>query len=100
MSNLIKVREVITLKGWQDGSGWSYNQCYSDSIIQVTGTDSMDWDWYETDEDYPMADGEDIEITVDFYAEDADIDDDKPLASYSKWASEIWNERHQVADDE
>jgi hypothetical protein len=32
MSKLLKVREVITLKGWVEGSGWSYEQNYGDKI--------------------------------------------------------------------
>ncbi len=94
MSKLLKVREVITLKGWVDGSGWSYSQCYGDSIIETTSVDYIDWDWWETDADNPPSEGVDIEITVDYYAEGADTVEDKPLASHSKWASEIWKERH------
>ena len=95
MSKLLKVREVITLNGWVGGSGWSYSQCYGDSIIETTGVDDIDWDWWETDADNPPNEGYDTKIIVDLYAEDADISKDEPLASYSKWASEIWKERHQ-----
>jgi len=96
MSKLLKVREVITLKGWVDGSGWSYSQVYSDKIIDITEGDlkSIDWDWYETDSDNPPADGEDTEIIVEFYAEDAEPGYDEPLASYSKWESDLWKERN------
>lgn len=98
MGELLKVREVITLKGWVDGSGWSYNQVYSDKVIDITEGDlkSIDWDWYETDAENPLEDGEDTKIIVDLYAADADIDEDKPLASHRKWASEIYNERCQA----
>jgi hypothetical protein len=97
MNGLIKVRQIITLKGWVDGRGWSYRQCYGDEIVDIVESDlkSMDWDWWETDADNPPEDGGDTKIIVDLYAVDADIDEDKPLASYSKWASEIWKERHQ-----
>ena len=45
----MKVREIITIKGWQDGSGWSYDQCTSDDIIDIGDKipDSIDWDWWE-----------------------------------------------------
>ena len=94
MSKLIKVREIITLKGWATGSGWSYDQCYNDSIINVTGIEGIDWDWYKTNEDDPPTEGEDTKIVVEFYAANADINEDEPLASHSKWVSEIWEERH------
>jgi len=96
MSKLIKVREVITLKGWVEGSGWSYGQVYSDEVIDIAEGDlkEIDWDWYEIDSDNPPTEDEDTKIIVDLYAEDADIDEDKPLASHTKWASEIWAERH------
>ena len=92
----LKVREVITLKGWVDGSGWSYSQTYSDNIIEIIkdNLDAIEWDWYETDSNYPPAEGYDTKIIVDFYAEDADISEDEPLASFEKWHSEIWTERH------
>lgn len=95
MSELLKVREVITLKGW-NGSGWSYNQVYSDEIVNIVESDlkEIDWDWYETDAENPPEDGEDTKIIVDLYAADADIDEDEPLASHEKWASELYKERH------
>ena len=98
MSKLLKVREVITLKGWVEGSGWSYEQCYGDKIIEVTDselqTTEMDWSWWETDIDNPPSEDEDTKITVDLYAVDANIYEDKPLASHTIWASEIWAERN------
>jgi hypothetical protein len=95
MSKLLKVREVITLKGWVDGSGWSYNQVYSDKIIDITEGDlkEIDWDWHDTDSDNPPAEGDDTKIIIDLYAIDADIDEDKPLASFEKWASELYKAR-------
>jgi hypothetical protein len=96
MSKLLKVREVITLKGWVEGSGWSYSQVYSDEVIDITEGDlkEIDWDWYETDSDNPPTEGEDTKIIVDLYAEDADIDADEPLASFKKWASELYKARY------
>jgi hypothetical protein len=92
----MKVREVITLKGWVEGSGWSYSQVYSDEVIDIVESDlkEIDWDWYDTDIDNPPSEEEDTLIVVDLYAEDADISEDEPLASFKKWDSEIWAERH------
>lgn len=89
----MKYREIITIKGWQDGSGWSYSQTYSDQIIEVPEnilTEDMDWTWWEANE---PTEGEDTEITVDYYAADSDhYDGDKPLASWSIWESELSGE--------
>lgn len=96
----MKVRQIITLKGWVEGSGWSYwsySQVYDDQVVEIDAADinSMNWDWWETDADDPPAEDEDIKIIVDLYAEDADIDKDTPLASHTKWASEILAERNR-----
>ena len=92
----MRAREIITLRGWINGSGWSYSQCYGDQVIDITeeAIKSVNWDWWETDADTPPTEGEDTLIVVDLYAEDADISEDAPLASHERWASEIWAERH------
>lgn len=92
----MKVREVITIAGWVDGSGWTYNQCTSDSVVEIGDSipEEMVWDWYEIDADYVQNESEDTQITVKYYAPDADLDDDvKPLATYSIWESELIEER-------
>lgn len=96
MSGLLKVREVITLKEWVEGSGWSYSQVYSDEVIDIAegNLKEIDWDWYEIDSNNPPTVDEDTKITVDLYAVDANIYEDEPLASHEIWASEIWAERH------
>lgn len=96
MSELLKVREVITLKGWVESSGWSYSQVYSDEVIDIAEGDlkEIDWDWYEIDSDNQPTEDDDTKIIVDLYAEDADIDEDKPLASFEKWASELYKARY------
>lgn len=90
---MTKVREIITINGWTDGSGWNYNQCYSDAIIDVdpgslTHDADMDWSWWECND---PRDGEDVEITVSYYNLDADPTDDDPIAEWSTWESEIRN---------
>lgn len=32
---MTKVREVIEIAGWVNGSGYSYNTVYSDQIVEV-----------------------------------------------------------------
>ena len=96
MDKVIKVRQIITLKHWQNGSGWSYEEDYGNEIIKIQESDlnSIDWDWWVTYEEFPPREDIDTLIIVDFFAEDADIDEDMPLATHSKWASEIWEERY------
>lgn len=96
MSELIKVRQIIKLSGWVNGSGWNYkNSVYDNQIIDIDSDDlnNMDWDWWELDEENPPNDDSDTEITVEFYAENADIEEDKPIASHSMWVSEIYKSR-------
>ena len=99
---LIKVRQVVKLSGWTNGSGWSYkDQVYDDQIVDIAAEDleAMDWDWWETDEDYPPSEDSDTQITVEFYAEDADPDEDKPLASHNAWVSELYKERYSADEN-
>ena len=86
------VREIVTLKGWVDGSGWSYTTCYSDQVIDVPQTSllpgaDMDWSWWYDDEGERPED-EDVRIIVEWYDPFGD-EDSAPLASWETWASEI-----------
>lgn len=88
-----EVREIITIKGWVDGSGWSYNQVYFDRIIKASSYDlepnsEMDWEWWELNDE---VEGKDMEITVRHFAVDADPYVDSPIAEWSTWESELRN---------
>ena len=86
----MKVREIITIKCWQDGSGYQYTETYGDKIIDIPESYDPDWSWWEC-EDRP--DDQDIEITVAFYPADCDdISDVEPLSSWSVWESELREE--------
>lgn len=93
-----KVREVISLRGWVDGSGWSYTETYSDDIVDVADVpmkaEEYDWSWYETPEEDPDDNGVDTKIIVEFYDEDAEPGYDEPIVTFSKWESELWEERN------
>lgn len=93
----MKVRQIITLKGWINGSGWSYEQKYDDQVIEVDENELevVEWDWYETGEDNPEDSGCDTEIIVKYYAEDADITEDEPLTTHKTWESDLWKERNE-----
>ena len=89
----MKVKEIITAAGWIDGSGYSYSTTISDQVIDVPEEmlapgAKMDWSWMSKDE---LADGEDCEITVEYYRPDYDpmFDDDEPLATWSIWESQL-----------
>jgi hypothetical protein len=98
----MKVREVITLKGWVEGSGWSYSQVYSDEVIEIDSAEinNMDWVWWEIDSDNPPTEDEDTKIIVEFYDEDAEPGYDEPIAKISKWASELYKERYPEDDED
>lgn len=76
----MEAREVITLKGWVDGSGWSYEQTYSDKVVKISDPNSIDWDWWESSN----KEGEDTMIVVELYSLDGEL-----IARHEKWASEI-----------
>lgn len=87
----MRVREVITFKGWVEGSGWSYESDYEERIIEIPGDKVgdfvYDWDWVEPSY---LRKNEDTKIVVKWYLEDCeDIDDAEPIAVFSKWLSEI-----------
>ena len=91
---MTKVREVIEIAGWVNGSGYSYNTVYSDQIVEVLWDtaeeikDNFDWSWWEKSENNPNAD--DLEITVIYYPADTeDIEDADAIAVFKIWESEI-----------
>lgn len=92
----MKVQEIITVKGWKEGSGWTYNQTIRAETIDIPEEDikgPIDWDWYELNEE-DTYENEDTEVKVEFYAEDAEIGQDEPLATHSIWASKLWEDRY------
>lgn len=87
----MKVRSVVTISKWVDGSGYSYTETLEDDIIELVGEtvediiDNFDWSWWEF-EDLP--ENEDLEITVEYFRPDDDEREDI-LAEFSIWQSEI-----------
>lgn len=85
----MKVKEVITVQGWIDGSGWSYSTVYDTNEIDIEKSDlerpNIDWSWFDAD---GAEDGEDTEITVSWYPIDGD-EDTKPIVEWTTWASEL-----------
>lgn len=85
----MKIREIIVLSLWVDGSGWIYtttisNQLINMSIEEITSRGS-DWSWFEVSE---PVDGHDEKLTARYYAED-DEDLQNVLYEESIWASKI-----------
>lgn len=88
----VTVREIITIKGWTEGSGWDYATTYSDQILEVPqsflATDAdIDWSWWENDDN--QTNDTDTRIIVEYYDPNEDPDDAEPMARWETWASEI-----------
>lgn len=88
----MKVREIITLEGWVDGSGISYSTVYDDKITTISEdalNSPMDWSWWDAGD--KMCDGQDTHIIVRLYRTDYNpmFDNDDPIAEWDVWASEL-----------
>lgn len=83
----MKVREVITIKEWVDGSGYNYEEIYSDKLVDVDVEEEVqenfDWDWWGKDN--PVKGNEDLRIIVEYYR----VSDDTMIAKFEAWQSEI-----------
>ena len=78
----MKVREIIELECWQDGSGVSYSEVYSDKFIDVEISDfkrHMNWNFWEIDD---ADSSDDIHIKVSWFPIE-------PLFSWSIWESDL-----------
>ena len=91
----MKVREIIEIAEWVDGSGYSYESVYSNQAIAVSDESVEDlkknfnWNWWEKSE---PEEGKDLKITVKYYSNpeyDPMFDDDEPIAVFETWESEI-----------
>lgn len=83
----MKVREVIKIKEWVDGSGYNYETTYSDKLVDVDlekeVQESFNWDWWEKDNS--VKGNEDLRIIVEYYR----VSDDTMIARFEAWQSEI-----------
>lgn len=87
----MKVRQIVTLKGWENGNGYTYSTCYEDKIIDIAPNElerEMDWSWWDVSKN--TAD-KDTEIIVEYFPKNYDPLENKvdPLARWSTWESEI-----------
>lgn len=87
----MKVMEIITLNHWTEGSGYSCNETFNAQEFDMTEAEvnaEMDWGWWEAAE---RPEGEDVEIVVEYFAqnENGDYDYDRPIRTESIWESEI-----------
>ena len=79
-------QEVITIKGWVDGSGWSYEQEYSNQQVTEIPEKLEVSDVWEAEE---KQEGKDTQIIVSYY--DGDDDDlENPLKVFKFWESELF----------
>ena len=83
----MKVREVIKIKEWVDGSGYNYEEIYSDKLVDVDVEEEVQenfsWDWWEKDSS--VRGNEDLRVIVEYYR----VSDDTMIAKFEAWQSEI-----------
>lgn len=80
----MKVRQIIYLDHWYDGSGFGHCETFEDSIINVNSIpEEYDWSWWEKEEHLSRWD--DIRITVVYFSEDSSVE----LGSWAIWESDI-----------
>ena len=84
----MKAIEIVTIKGWQDGCGYTYTSEYAVNEIEYEQGAQMDWSWWDVQD---LPDGEDVEIICEIYAvdENGDADRSKLLEVYSVWNNEL-----------
>ena len=65
----MKVREVIKIKEWVDGSGYNYEETYSDKLVDVAAEEDVQgdfgWDWWEKVE--PATGTGDLRIVAEYH---------------------------------
>lgn len=83
----MKVREVIKIKEWVDGSGYNYEEIYSDKLVDVDVEEEVQenfsWDWWGKDSS--VRGNEDLRIIVEYYR----VSDDAMISKFEAWQSEI-----------
>lgn len=88
----MRVREIIEISKWVNGSGEQYNTIFSNKVIELAADtqeeikEFFDWDFWEKEE---LAENEDLKITVEYFEVDADIECNEPIAKFETWQSEI-----------
>lgn len=94
-------KEVVELWFWKNGSGYQNKETYAENIIEIAelpkDADDIDWDWYETGEENPEEDGEDVLIVIEYYHDWQEPGDDTPVRTIKRWESEIWRSRNRIA---
>ena len=79
-------QEVITIKGWVDGSGWSYEQEYNRGMVDEIPEELKVGDVWQAEE---AQDGKDTQIIVSYYDE-SDEDCEDPIKTFKFWESELF----------
>jgi len=77
-------QEVIKLKGWVDGSGWSYEQVYNRQMVEEIPESLEVSDVWEAEQ---KQDGGDTQIIVSYYAEN-DEGCENVLKEFKFWETE------------
>ena len=93
----MKVKEVIKFECWIDEMR-IWRDTYAENVIEISeaelpkSADEYDWNWYDLpDNSKDLI--RDIKIIVEFFDGNAMPEHDEPLIKFSKWESEIYDER-------
>ena len=89
-------QEVITLKGWTDGSGWDFEQVYSTQLVENIPESLEVGDVWEAEQ---KQEGGDTRIVVSYYAEE-DEERENPLKEFAFWESELFEDEEVVEPGE
>lgn len=93
---MLKLREVIEIRVWNDNEGWREQQTIANEIVDNIPYDSVeameanyDWSWWRENGWYTETEeGEDLKITVKYYDPSAE-EEEESLLEVSTWQSDI-----------
>jgi len=81
-------QEIITIKGWVNGGGWSYVQTYECNMVEKIPESLEVSDVWEAEE---KQDEGDTQIIVTYYNTN-DENLEKPLKEFKFWESDLFED--------
>ena len=87
------LREVVELHHWENGSGWSHSETFSNQLLEGDNSgliENMNWDWWanEWKNSHEVEQWGDILIEVKFF-DAGDTEYENCLAVHSRWESDL-----------
>ncbi len=83
-----KYLEVIVIKGWADGSGWSYEQDYETNMVDEIPESLSVSDVWNAD---GKQEDSDTRIIVSYYSADDD-ELESPIKVFRFWESDLFDD--------